>query len=168
MALLNQIQRRYRQWLIFHYLSTKKGLHSFLGLVGYYRNYIRDFAAIAQPLTDLLQKSKPNQIVWTDNEVTAFKALKNAMIHAPVLRNPDVHRPFILQTDASDFAIGAVLSQKFENGEHPIAFLSRKLLPRERNYSVVEKECLAIVWSTESLNPLSGQKFLQLKLITIC
>ena len=86
MALLNQIQRRYRQWLIFHYLSTKKGLHSFLGLVGYYRNYIRDFAAIAQPLTDLLQKSKPNQIVWTENEVTAFKALKNAMIHAPVLK----------------------------------------------------------------------------------
>ena len=139
---------------------NKKGLCSFLGLVGYYRNYIRDCSAIAQPLTDLLQKSKPNQIVWTDNEVTAFKALKNAMIHAPVLRNPDFHRPFILQTDASDFAIGAVLSQKFENGEHPIAFLSSKLLPRERNYSVVEKECLAIVWSTESLNYyLSGQKF---------
>jgi hypothetical protein len=115
----------------------KKGLRSFLGLVGYYINYIRDFPAIAQ------QKSKPNQIVWTDNEVTAFKAMKNAMIHAPVLRNPDFHRPFVLQTDASDFAIGAVLSQKFENGEHPIAFLSRKLLPRERNYSVVGKECLA-------------------------
>ena len=140
---------------------NKKGLRSFLGLVGYYRNYIRDFfSAITQPLTDLLQKSKPNQFVWTDNEVTAFKALKNSMIHAPVFRNPDFHRPFILQTAASDFAIGAVLSQKFENGEHPIAFLSRKLLPRERNYSVVEKECLAIVWSTESLNYyLSGQKF---------
>jgi hypothetical protein len=105
---------------------NKKGLRSFLGLVGYYRNYIRDFSAIAQPLTDLLQKSKPNQIVWTDNEVTAFKALKNAMIHVPVLRNPDFHRSFILQTDGSDFAIGAVLSQKFENGEHSIAFLSRK------------------------------------------
>jgi hypothetical protein len=91
----------------------------------FYRNYIRDFSTIAQPLTDLLQKSKPNQIVWTDNEVTAFKALKNAMVHAPVLRNPDFHRPFILQTDASDFAIGAVLSQKFENGEHPIAFFSQ-------------------------------------------
>ena len=114
----------------------------------------------SQPLTDLLQKSEPNQIVWTDNEVTSFKALKNAMPHAPVLRNPDFHRPFILQTDASDFAIGAVLSQKFENGEHPIAFLSRKLLPRERHYSVVQNECLAIVWSTESLNYyLSEQKF---------
>jgi hypothetical protein len=62
-------------------------------------------------LTDLLQKSKPNQIVWTDNDVASFKALKNAMIHAPVLRNPDFHRPFILQTDVSDFAIGAFVDR---------------------------------------------------------
>ena len=93
-------------------------------------------------MTDLLQKNKPNQIVWTDNEVTAFKAMKNAMIHAPVLRNPDFHRPFVLQTDASDFAIGAVLSQKFENGEHPIAFLSRKLLPRERIIQLLKRSVL--------------------------
>jgi hypothetical protein len=129
---------------------NKKGLLSFLGLVGYYSNYIRDFSAIAQPLTDLLQKSKPNQIVWTDNEVTSFKALKSAMIHAPVLRNPDFHRPFILQTDASDFAIGAVLSQKFEMGNTRSHFLAANYFQEKEIIQLLKR---SVLQSFGVLNP---------------
>ena len=90
----------------------------------------------------------------------AFQKLKECLTTAPVLMNPDFQKPFILQTDASNTAIGAVLSQQFEDGEHPVAYLSKKLLPREQNYSTVEKELLAIVWAVGSLSYyLDGRKF---------
>ena len=80
---------------------------------------------------------------------------------SPVLKVVEPDKPYILQTDASELGLGAVLSQLKENGEeHPIAFANRKLLPRENNYSVIEKECLAIVWSLQAFHVyLFGQKF---------
>ena len=83
------------------------------------------------------------------------------MCTAPVLRNPDFSKPFLLQTDASDRGVGAVLSQRDENGEeHPLEYFSRKLLPREERYSTVEKECLAIKLGTQAFRIyLLGREF---------
>ena len=140
---------------------TKKNMRSFLGLTGYYRQYIKNYAEITSCLTDTLKKDKPNNIVWTEKETNAFKQLKEALTTTPILITPDFNKPFILQTDASNTAIGAVLSQHTADGEHPVAFLSKKLLPREQNYSTIEKELLAIVWAVSSLSYyLDGRKFI--------
>ena len=125
--------------------STKSDVRTFLGLAGYYRKFIPNFASVAAPLTDLTRKSAPNQVQWSDECETAFCRLKAAMCSSPVLEAPDFQKPFILQTDASEQGVGAVLSQKNALGqEHPVSYFSRKLLPREAKYSTVEKECLAI------------------------
>lgn len=125
--------------------QTKKQVRAFLGLTGYYRRFVPDYSSIAAPLTDLTRKSLPNQVVWTEKCETAFSHLKELLCSSPVLHNPDFNRPFILQTDASDYGIGAVLSQQDnEDQDHPVAYYSRKFLPREQKYATVEKECLAI------------------------
>ena len=96
-------------------------------------------------LSDLKKKSAPNNICWNAKCDEAFKELKELLYTSPVLRNPDFVKLFILQTDASERGVGAVLSQTDETGEeHPIAYFSKKRLPREERYSTVEKECLAI------------------------
>ena len=125
---------------------TKTQVREFLCLTGYYRRFIPNYATLATPLTDLTKKSAPTQVQWTDKCGHAFGKLNNRLCSDPVLGSPDFTRPFILQTDASERGVGAVLSQRSaEQGEeHPIAFFSRKLLPREEKYSTIEKECLAI------------------------
>jgi len=124
---------------------TKKEVRSFLGITGYYRKFIPQYASIASPLTDLIRKSEPNRVEWTPACAAAFDKLKTVLCSAPVLRTPDLEKPFVLQTDASQRGVGAVLSQLDEVGaDHPVAFFSRKLLPREERYSTIEKECLAI------------------------
>ena len=125
--------------------TTKKQLRTFLGLSGYYRRFIPQYSTIASPLTDLTKKSAPNDIEWTADCDHAFQRLKSLLCTAPILASPDFDRQFLLQTDASDRGIGAVLSQVDDNGiERPVAYYSKKLLPREERYSVIEKECLAI------------------------
>ena len=84
-------------------------LRSFLGLANYYRKFVKGFSAIASPLTSLLHKDKP--YLWEKEQQSAFNALKQSLTSAPVLTLPDPTKPFTLTTDASDFAIGAVLSQ---------------------------------------------------------
>ena len=124
---------------------TKKEVRVFLGLTGYYRKFIPDFATIAAPLTDLTRKTAPNLVNWSQECEEAFVELKARMCSSPVLRSPDFAKPFIVQTDASERGIGAVLSQLDADGnDYPIAYYSRKLLPREERYATVEKECLAI------------------------
>ena len=93
--------------------------------------------------------------------MTNVKQLKEILMTPPVLKVIEPDKPCILQTDASVLGLGAVLSQLEESGEeHPVAFASRKLLPRERNYSAIEKECLAIVWSLQVFHVyLFGRKF---------
>ena len=125
--------------------QTKKEVRMFLGLTGYYRKFIENYSSIAAPLTDLTKKSAPRKVVWTAGCEQAFQELKKCLCGSPVLRSPDFTKTFILQTDASDRGVGAVLSQQDEEGhDHPIAYFSRKLLPREEKYSTIEKECLAI------------------------
>ena len=126
--------------------KTKKQVRAFLGLAGYYRKFIPAFSDVAAPLTDLTKKGRPNQVDWQDEHERAFKTLKDMLTRSPILRLPDFDKEFILQTDASDSGVGAALLQRFEDGLFPIAYASKKLLQREKNYSVIERECLAIVF----------------------
>ena len=88
---------------------------------------------------------------WSEECERAFHELKTRLCSEPILRSPDFDKEFILQTDASEKGIGAVLSQNDDDGtEHPVAFYSRKLLPRETRYSTVEKECLDIKAATHN------------------
>ncbi|XP_064399260.1 uncharacterized protein LOC135345747 [Halichondria panicea] len=124
---------------------TKKQVRTFLGLSGYYRRFIPQYADIASPLTDLTRKAAPSDVIWTDTCEQAFQKLKTLLSTSPILASPDFTQQFILQTDASDRGIGAVLSQLDGTGmDRPVAYYSKKLLPREERYSVIEKECLAI------------------------
>ena len=140
---------------------TKKEIRSFLGLTGYYRRFIQNYSTIATPLTNLTRKSEPEKVVWTSKCNEAFEKLKESLLSTPVMRNPDFTRPFVLQTDASEVGVGAVLGQMDEKGfDHPVAYFSRKLLPRELKYSTVEKDCLAIKLGIEAFQVyLLGTEF---------
>jgi hypothetical protein len=118
-------------------------LRSFLGLAGFYMRFVEGFSDTAKPLTDLTGKNTP--FVWGEEQFKAFSNLKKKLAQAPVLVNPDPDLPYILHTDASDAATGAVISQDHGRGPQPIAFLSRKLSPAEQNYPVHDKEMLAII-----------------------
>ncbi len=116
--------------------TTKKDVRSFLGLTGYYRRFIPNYATIAKPLTDLTQKSVPERIPW---RVMCQEA-------------PDFSKLFILQTDASEVGVGAVLSQLDDNDQdHPIGYFSRKLFPREQKYATAERECQLSSWESNTL-----------------
>ncbi len=130
--------------------TTKKQVRSFLGLLGWYRRFIPNFSARASVLTDLTRATVPNKVVWTEQCERAFQDLREAVCGDSVLLSPDFQKPFILQTDASGVGLGAVLLQDVNGNRRPVAFLSRKLFPRETRYSTVEKECLAIKWATDS------------------
>ena len=140
---------------------TKKQVRSFLGLTGYYRRFIPNYATIAAPLMDLTKKTAPNQVNWTTSCEEAFQELKRLLCSYPILCAPDFDKPFVLQTDASDRGIGAVLSQSDADGlDHPIAYFSKKFLPREQKYATVEKECLAIKTGIEAFRIyLAGRPF---------
>ncbi|KAL0149347.1 hypothetical protein M9458_055385 [Cirrhinus mrigala] len=139
---------------------NKTQVQAFLGLAGYYRCFIPSFSSIAAPLTDLTRKGQPERVRWTEEAERAFQRIKQALTTEPVLRAPDFNCPFLLQTDASDTGLGAVLSQVQEGEEHPIVYISRKLSQAERNYAAVEKEALAIKWAVLELRYyLLGRKF---------
>lgn len=139
-------------------LTSVADVQSFLGTVGYYRKFVRMFSEIATPLTQLLQKGAP--FVWESAQQQAFDALKKAVSQQPVLILPDPSLPYVVTTDASGYAVGAWLSQDQGRGLQPIAFLSKKMLPAERNYPVHEQELLAIVLALkEWRHYLSGVSF---------
>ena len=102
--------------------KTVKDVHSFLGFCNFYRAFIKDFSRKAQPLNYLTKKNV--KFEWNDKAQKAFEALKDTCSSYPVLRMPDWKKQFILETDASGYALGAVISQHFEDGIHPIAFHS--------------------------------------------
>ena len=141
---------------------TKKQVRTFLGITGYYCRFIESYATLAVPLTDLTKKNLPDRVTWTPECESAFSTLKRVLCSSPILDNPDFGKDFILQRDASDRGVGAVLSQVGEDGiERPVAYFSRKLLPRETRYSTIEKECLAIKLGVEAFRVyLLGREFL--------
>ena len=120
-------------------------VRSFLGLASYYGEFIKGSSQLAKPMTDLTRDKAAWS--WGDTQEHSFTALKVAIATAPILRLPDSERQFIITTDASDVAIGAILEQDFGSGLQPIAFSSRKLNPTEIRYSAYERELLGIVWA---------------------
>ncbi|XP_075719715.1 uncharacterized protein LOC142760414 [Rhinoderma darwinii] len=139
--------------------STSTEVRAFLGMVGYYRRYIQDFAKIAGPLHELLRgqpaerRGKQSTSVanrWGPTQEQAFQQLKERLTTAPILAFADYSQPFQLYTDASLHGLGAVLSQKRDGVERVIAYGSRSLRPAERNplnYSSFRLELLAVVWA---------------------
>ena len=124
-----------------------KDVRSFLGLAGYYRKFIPGFSSIPVPLLQLTQKAA--HFNWTEACEQAFRNLKHLLCSAPILAYPDFSQEFISQTDASDYGVGAVLSQRDQLGnEKVIAYASKVLSPREQKYSTTEKEAFAVVFGT--------------------
>ena len=135
-----------------------KELQSFLGLTGYYRRFVKDYSLVAWPLTQLLSENKKWN--WTNECENAFMDLKKKLITAPVLAYPNFEMMFQVHTDASDYALGAVLSQCYKEGERVISYASCTLKTHQRNYSTTERECLALVWACKQFRPyLIGKKF---------
>jgi hypothetical protein len=118
--------------------KTIKELRGFLGLAGYYRKFIRKFGVISKPLTKLLKK---NNFVWREGALEAFQNLKKALCETSILALPDFTKPFVLETDACDTGIGAVLSQE----GRPLTFMSKALGVKHLGLSIYEKEYLAIL-----------------------
>lgn len=123
-------------------------LRTFLQTCSWFRKFIPNFAKIAEPLTRLTKKSQP--WIWGLEQDDAFKSLKRLLTTSPILVQADYTKPFILRTDASDYALGACLLQgESSNDERPIEYASRLLTSAERNYSTTEREALAVVWAVE-------------------
>ncbi|GFT07937.1 retrovirus-related Pol polyprotein from transposon 297 [Trichonephila clavipes] len=142
---------------------TKTQIRAFLGIAGYYQKYINLFSVIAAPLTDALKgRAKKGEIKWTTECENAFRELKGKLIDKPVLYAPNFEREFIVQTDASNAGMGAVLTQLTEQGEeHPILYLSKKFSEVEKRYCTTEKECASIVFAIKRLHYyLDGNSFL--------
>ena len=138
---------------------NKGQMRSFLGLANYYRRFVKSFACIARPLTAYTRLDAPE--VWTEACETAFNELKDALAHAPVLQMADFEKPFVVETDASKFALGAVLGQVQEPGGKPmpVCYLSRSLNSAERNYDAFDRECLAVVAACKQWRPyLEGSR----------
>lgn len=125
-------------------------VRSFIGICSYYRRFVPNFSGLARPLFDLLKKGNP--FVWGPEQEESYATLKNALIGATRLAHPDFSREFEIHPDACDYGIGAALVQRGENGERPIAFASRLLSAAERNYSITEKEGLALVWALQKFH----------------
>jgi len=135
--------------------ANVKDLRSFLGMAGYYRRFVAQFGIISKPLTNLLRKG--TLYVWTPETETAFQALKKALISAPVLALPNFSIPFVVETDASNKGIGAVLQQQ----GHPVAYVSKALGVKAQGLSTYEKECLAILMAVEHWYPyLQSSQFI--------
>lgn len=129
--------------------STRKQLQQFLEFANFYRRFIRNYSKVAAPLTELTSTLRP--FTWTERAEAAFSHLKGLFASAPVLAHPDPARQFVVEVDASDMGIGAVLSQQeaMDGKLHPCAFYSRRLTPAERNYDVGNCELLALVMALQ-------------------
>jgi hypothetical protein len=133
--------------------KTLKSLGGFLGLIGYYHKFVKNYGKIAAPLTALLKK---NSFTWTPVTAQAFQTLKMAMCTTPVLPLPDFTNTFVLECDASGKGIGVVLMQE----DRPLAFTSKQLSKRNLGKSIYEKEMLAILHAVDIWRPyLLGQRF---------
>jgi hypothetical protein len=132
--------------------NTVKEICSFLGFCNFYWPFILNFSSIAQPLNDLTKKNQ--QWHWGETKQVAFNTLKKICTSKPVLRSPDWTKKFILETDASGYALGVVISQEFEDGVHPITFHSWSLQPAEKNYDAHDKELTAVVFGFKCGHPL--------------
>ena len=124
-----------------------RSVRSFLGLANFYQQFIKDYATLAKPLTDLMQKDKA--FTWGNVEANVFASLKTCFTTAPILAYPDNDCQFRLETNTSDFATGAVLSIQKDDKWHPVTFSSHAMSLEEWNYLVADKEMLSIIRTLE-------------------
>ena len=136
-----------------------KGMHSFLGHVGFYRHFIKDFLQISRPLANLLAKDVPFE--FTDECLGVFHTLKKALISAPIIQPPDWSLPFEIMCDASDYAVGAVIGQTKDKKHHAIVYASETLTGAQLNYATTEKELLVVVFAIDKFRSyLVGAKII--------
>ena len=133
-----------------HPPTTPKQVHAFLGLVGYYRKFIKKFAKIAKPLT--LPTRHQVKFEWTAEHQEAFMKLKDSIIQALILYYPNINKKYIIYTDASDDACGAQLTQEHNGMEFPIAFLSHTFSETQRKWSMTEQEAYGVYYAITKWN----------------
>lgn len=140
---------------------TTTEIKRFLGMAGWYRRFVPNFSTFVSPILALIKgKHKRQSVSWSLEANAAFTEIKQLLASAPILASPDFSKPFIIQTDASDVGLGAVLLQGDGESERVIAYASRALNTAEKNYSATEKECLAVLFGIEKYRPyIEGIKF---------
>jgi hypothetical protein len=129
-------------------MKCTKDVQKYLGTAVWFQKFIPNYAEITLPLSDLLRKN--STWVWDDRHEWSITKLISAITTAPVLRYFDSSLDTEVFTDASDYAIGGWISQRFEDGWHPVLYVSRKLQPNELNFHTQEKECLAMIYMCEN------------------
>ena len=148
---IQPIQAKVNTIVSFPVPTNKSQLMRFLGMVGYYCKFCKNFAVVAEPLIQLLQKKQ--MFNWKEDQQAVFDKVKRLLTTAPVLAMPDFQKPFLIHVDASDLGLGAVLMQESaEKLEHPIGYLSHKFNSSQRNYSTSEKEALALILALQHLS----------------
>lgn len=131
----------------------KKEVRSLLGLCGYYREYVSNYADVAGPLTALTRRGVPNEIPWGEDAQEAFDSLKTSLCQAVAMNTPDPHQSYWLFTDASATAAGACLAQMSADGkEKPIAFASHRFNPTQGRWATIEREAFAIIWALKKFD----------------
>ncbi|MBW0490866.1 hypothetical protein O181_030581 [Austropuccinia psidii MF-1] len=158
-----------------------KSLQYFLGFAHFYCHFIKNYSKKITALTSLLKKDSP--FIFNEEALGQFQIIKEEFTTAPILSHFNPSLPTIVETDVSDYSLGAVLSEVNDSGKNPIAFDSRKLLPAEFNYEIHDKEPLGIVWALKHWraallflsNPFevltdhySLQYFMSSKVLTFC
>lgn len=140
---------------------TTTEIKRFLGMAGWYRRFIPDFSSFVSPILTLLKgKGKRQSVKWDPHAEESFQHIKQLLVSAPILSSPDYSKPFIIQTDASDVGLAAVLIQGEGDDEKVIAYASRSVSSAEKNYSATEKECLAVLFGIDKYRPyVEGSKF---------
>ena len=139
--------------------KNAKGIKTFLGMTGFFRKFIKNYAKIAAPLTSLLKKDA--NFHWGHDQQVAWETLKHELSVAPTLMHPDVSKRFTLMTDSSSYAIGSILLQKDEKGNlHPVSFASKVLTDAEQKWSIVQKELFSLKYFCEKFKTyLINQEF---------
>ncbi len=143
------IRTRVRLWLIGQLQIPGKALLRFLGFANFYQCFIRNFSQLAAPLTALT--STKILFRWSSAAEAAFAKLKGCFVSAPILIAPDPSRQFVVEVDASEVGVGAILSQRSSSDDkmHPCAYFSHRLSPAERNYDIGNRELLAVKLALE-------------------
>ncbi|CAF1456573.1 unnamed protein product [Didymodactylos carnosus] len=137
-----------------------KDARAFLGLTGYYRRFIKNYAEVAESLSNSIREKYNPIFAFTPECQQAFELLKQRLISAPIVAYPNFDYPFLLQLDACDYGLGAVPAQNIDGIEHVIAYASRTLQSCERKYSASERECLDSVWDAQHFRSyLEGRPF---------
>ena len=132
--------------------KTKKQVRSIIGLVNFYAKFIMNISDLLYPLFDLTKKGRPERVIWNDHCRRSLERIQELIRSEPTLIIPNIKHHFFVQTDASGTGLGCVLLQKVDGTLRPCRFHSRKLLPRETRYAVIEREALAIVWGLQKLS----------------